>query len=159
MNSSNPTSVEEGKETLNSDPVPVSNDTTSAEKRKGKKRTRGQTQVATDAKGEGDSQSVDEPEANEGTSSSASTSRKWTKSAINYLQAENEKLKQAFVEAKRMMKSPHSTSVEAEKENPKSDSSRRSKDKSPRVLRRGRIDPGLTPCATPSLRINLTPPQ
>ena len=129
MSSSNPASAEEGKETLNSDPVPVSNDMSSAEKRKGKKRTRGQTQVATEAKGEGDSQSVDEPEANEGTSSSASTSKKWTKSAINYLQAENEKLKQALVEAKRMMKSPHSTSVEAEKENPKSDSSRRSKDK------------------------------
>ena len=44
----------------------------------------------------------------------------------------------------RMMNSPHSTSVEAEKENPKSDSSRRFKDKkSPRVLRRGKIDPGL----------------
>ena len=129
MSSSNPASAEEGKETLNSDPVPVSNDMSSAEKRKGKKRTRGQTQVATEAKGEGDSQSVDEPEANEGTSSSASTSKKWTKSAINYLQAENEKLKQALVEAKRMMNSPHSTSVEAEKENPKSDSSRRSKDK------------------------------
>ena len=104
MSSSNPTSAEEGKETLNSDPVPVSNDKSSAEKKKGKKRSRDQTQVATEAKGAVDSQSVDEPEATEGTSSSASTSKKWTKSAINHLQAENEKLKQALVEAKRIRK-------------------------------------------------------
>ena len=93
MSSPNPTSAEEGKDTLNSDPVQVSNDKSSTEKKKGKKRSRDQTQVATEAKGEVDSQSVDEPEATEGTSSSALTSKKWTKSAINYLQAENEKLK------------------------------------------------------------------
>ena len=40
MSSSNPTSVEEGKETLNSDPSGVSNDRSSAEKMKGKKRSR-----------------------------------------------------------------------------------------------------------------------
>ena len=104
MSSSNPTSAEEGKETLNSDPVHVSNDKSSAEKSKGKKRSRDQTQGATEAKGEVDSQSVDEPEATGGTSSSASTSKKWTKTAINYLQAENEKLKQALVVAKRIRK-------------------------------------------------------
>ena len=63
-----------------------------------KKRIRDQTQVATEAKGEVDSQSVDEPEATEGTSSSAPPpSKRWI---ITHLQAENEKLKQALGVAK-----------------------------------------------------------
>ena len=107
MSSSNPTSVEEGKETLNSDPSGVSNDRSSAEKKKGKKRIRDQTQVATEAKGEVDSQSVDEPEATEVTSSSAPP--RWTKSAITYLQAENEKLKHALEVAQRIRKKDNPT--------------------------------------------------
>ena len=104
MSSSNPTSVEEGKETANSDPVEVSNDRSSAEKKKGKKRARDQTQVATEAKGEVDGQSVDEPEATEGTASSAPPpSKRWTKSAIIYLQAENEKLRNALEAAQRIL--------------------------------------------------------
>ena len=97
MSSPNPTSVEEGKETSNSDPSEVSNDRSSAEKKKVKKRPRDQPQVATEAKGEVDSQSVDEPEATEGTTSSAPPpSKRWTKNSINHLQAENERLKQAL---------------------------------------------------------------
>ena len=80
MSSSNPTSVEEGKETTNSDPSGVSNDWSSAEKKKGKKRIIDQTQVSTEAKGEVDSQNVYELEATEGTSSSAPPpSKRWTK--------------------------------------------------------------------------------
>ena len=119
MSSSNPTSVEEGKETTNSDPVQVSNDRSSAEKKKGKKRARDQTQVTTEAKGEVDSESVDEPEATEGTSSSAPPpSKRWTKSLVTHLQAENEKLKQALLVAQRIRKkdkpAPHEPSSEEE---------------------------------------------
>ena len=98
---------------------PISNDRSSAEKKKGKKRARDQTQVATEAKGEVDSESVDEPEATEGTSSSAPPpSKRWTKSLVTHLQAENEKLKQALGVAQRIRKkdkpAPHEPSSEEE---------------------------------------------
>ena len=119
MSSSNPTLVDEGKETMNSDPSGVSNDRSSAEKKKAKKRARDQPQVATEAKGEVDSQSVDEPEATEGTSSSAPPpSKRWTKSLVTHLQAENEKLKHALGVAQRIRKNdklaPHESSSEEE---------------------------------------------
>ena len=113
MSSWNPTSVEEGKETTNSDPSGVSNDRSSAEKKKVKKRPRELTQVATEAKGEVDSQSVDEPEAPEGSSSSApSPAKRWTKSLITHLQAENEKLKHALGIAQRIRKKDKQAPIE-----------------------------------------------
>ena len=117
MSSSNFTSVEEGKEASNSDPSGVSNDRSSAEKKKGKKRPRDQTQVATEAKGEVDSESVHEPEATEGTSSSAPPpSKRRTKSIVTHLQAENEKLKQALGVAQRIRKKDKLASHESSSE-------------------------------------------
>ncbi len=96
------------------------NDRSSAEKKKGKKRPRDQTQVAGEAKGEVNSQSVDEHEATEGTSLSAPPpSKRWTKSIVTHLQAENEKLKQALGVAQRIRKKDKLASHESssEKEN------------------------------------------
>jgi len=69
--------------------------------------------VATEAKGEVDSQSVDEPEAPEGTSSSApQPSKRWAISAIRSLQAENERLKHALGKAQRIRKKEKLAPVE-----------------------------------------------
>ena len=88
-----------GERKTNSDSSKVSNDRSSAEEKKGKKRPRGRTQIDTEAKGEVDSQSDTELTANEGTSSSASlSSKKASSPALGVAQRIRKKDKMAPVE-------------------------------------------------------------
>jgi hypothetical protein len=95
MSSPNPTSVEEGKVTMNSDPSGVSNDRRPRRKR----RERSDPGIKP--------RSLAPP-----------PSKRWTKSLVTHLQAENEKLKYALRVAQRIRKedklAPTETSSEEE---------------------------------------------